>query len=127
MSIHHDSQILIVDDSASVRSIIRKILTQLGYKNIDEASDGGDALAKIAEKQFDLVISDWNMEPMDGRALLEKVRAIEKYAKLPFIIMTADPAINKIVQAKNARVSSFINKPFTAESLKAKISEINTV
>jgi two-component system, chemotaxis family, chemotaxis protein CheY len=126
MPIHHYSNVLIVDDSGTVRNLVRKILAQLGYKNIDEASDGASALAKILEKHFDLVISDWNMEPMNGEELLKEVRANKKYAQLPFIMMTADCAINKIVLARRAGADSFINKPFTPEGLQAKISEINT-
>jgi two-component system, chemotaxis family, chemotaxis protein CheY len=125
MTIHHYSDILIVDDSGAVRSVVRKLLTQLGYKNIDEASDGTSALAKISEKRFDLVISDWNMEPMGGQELLEQVRANEKLQNLPFIMMTADSTIDKIVQARHARVSCFINKPFRADALQAKILEIS--
>jgi two-component system chemotaxis response regulator CheY len=125
MAIHSYSNILVVDDSGAIRGVVRKLLAQLGYKNIDEASDGASALDKILGKHFDLVISDWNMEPMNGEELLTQVRANEKYKYLPFIMMTADRAIEKIVQAKQARVSCFINKPFRAEGLQAKISEIN--
>jgi two-component system, chemotaxis family, chemotaxis protein CheY len=125
MAIHHYCDILIVDDSSTVRSVVRKLLTKLGFRCIDEASDGEAALAKILEKHFDLVISDWNMEPMDGGELLKQVRANKKYENLPFIMMTADPTISKIVQAKHAGVSCFINKPFGAEGLQAKITEIN--
>jgi two-component system chemotaxis response regulator CheY len=126
MNIHQFSSILIVDDSGAVRSVVRKLLTQLGFRNLDEASDGEAALAKISEKQFGLVISDWNMEPMSGRVLLENVRANKQYANLPFIMMTADPSIAKIVQAKHAGVTCFINKPFRAEDLQAKIFQANT-
>jgi two-component system, chemotaxis family, chemotaxis protein CheY len=125
MTIHHYSGILIVDDSGAVRSVVRKLLTQLGFKKIDEASDGAVALKKISEKNVDLVISDWNMEPMGGEELLNQVRADKKYKSLPFIMMTADSAIDKIVKAKHSGVSCFINKPFCAEGLQAKISEIN--
>ena len=124
MSIHHYSDILIVDDSGVVRAVVRKLLTQLGYKLIDEASDGAAALEKILQQHVDLVISDWNMEPMGGQELLERVRANEKYKHLPFIMMTADFTIDKIVEAQHARVSCFINKPFRAEALQAKIMEI---
>lgn len=126
MTIHHASDILIVDDSGAVRSVVRKLLTQLGFKNIDEASDGEAALAKISEKHFGLVISDWNMVPMSGQQLLEQVRANKQYANLPFIMMTADSTIDKIIQAKNAGVTSFIKKPFRAEELQAKILQTNT-
>jgi two-component system chemotaxis response regulator CheY len=125
MTIFRNSHILIVDCSDAARSIVRKLLLQLGYDNIDEASDGADALAKLFEKSYDLVISDWNLDAMDARALLKRIREKREYADLPFIVMTAKPAINKIVQAKHAGVTSFINKPFNAEALKAKISEIN--
>ena len=126
MTIHHFSSILIVDDSGAVRSVVRKLLTQLGFKNIDEAPDGEAALKKISEQHFSLVISDWNMEPMSGNILLENVRANKKYTNLPFIMMTADPSIARIVQAKKAGVTCFISKPFRADDLQAKISQVNT-
>jgi two-component system, chemotaxis family, chemotaxis protein CheY len=128
MTIHHFSSILIVDDSGAVRSVVRRLLTQLGFKNIDEAPNGKAALEKISEQHFSLVISDWNMEPMNGQILLENVRANKKYANLPFIMMTADTSIEKIVQAKKAGVTCFINKPFRADELQAKIlqTDMNT-
>jgi two-component system, chemotaxis family, chemotaxis protein CheY len=125
MIITRKSQILVVDDSGAMRSIVRKLLTQLGYTDIDEVSDGAAALIKINEKHYDLVISDWNMEPMNGHALLEHVRANKKFADLPFIMMTAQSDPDKIVDAKYAGVSSFISKPFSAEALQSKISKIN--
>jgi two-component system chemotaxis response regulator CheY len=125
MTIHHFSSILIVDDSGAVRSVVRKLLTQLGFKNIDEAPDGEAALEKISKQHFSLVISDWNMEPMSGNILLENVRANKKYTNLPFIMMTADPSIERIVQAKKAGVTCFINKPFRADELQAKILQTN--
>lgn len=124
MNIHHFSDILIVDDSIVVRSVVRKLLTQLGYKRIDEAADGAEALKQISEKHFDLVISDWNMQPMSGYELLEQVRANEKWAKLRFVMMTADLSMDKVIQAKHAGVSCFIKKPFSAEDLKSKILQV---
>ena len=124
MTINSQSKILIVDDSGSMRSIVRKLLTQLGYTDVDEAPDGPAALTKMNEKNYGLVISDWNMVPMTGQALLERVRANQKFAELPFIMMTAEPNPDKIIEAKFAGVSSFINKPFSAEELQAKISKI---
>ncbi len=126
MTIHHFSNILLVDDSGAVRSVVRKLLTQLGYRCIDEAADGEAALEKLSEKHIDLVISDWIMEPMSGQELLKRVRAEKKYANLAFIMMTADSTIEKIVQAKHSGASCFINKPFRAEGLQDKISQINT-
>jgi two-component system chemotaxis response regulator CheY len=125
MTIHHFSSILIVDDSGVVRSVVRRLLTQLGFKNIDEAPNGRAALEKISEQHFSLVISDWNMEPMSGQILLQNVRANKMYANLPFIMMTADPSIERIVQAKKAGVTCFIKKPFRAEELQAKILQAN--
>ena len=125
MTINSKSHILVVDDSRAMRSIVRKLLTQLGYTDVDEAPDGAAALEKMNEKLFDLVISDWNMEPMNGQALLEHVRANKKFTDLPFIMMTAQSDPDKIVDAKYAGVSSFISKPFSAEALLAKISKIN--
>jgi two-component system chemotaxis response regulator CheY len=127
MTIHHFSSILIVDDSGAVRSVVRKLLTQLGFKNLDEAADGEAALAKISENHFSLVISDWNMEPMSGQVLLENVRTNKQYANLPFIMMTADPSIEKIVKARHAGVTCFINKPFRAAELQAKILQTNAI
>jgi two-component system chemotaxis response regulator CheY len=126
MTIHQYNSILVVDDSGAMRSIVRKLLVQLGFKNIDEASDGESALAKISENHFALVISDWNMKPMSGQLLLLNVRANKQYANLPFIMMTADSTIDKIVQAKNAGVTCFIKKPFNAQDLQTKILQANT-
>ena len=124
MTIDRSGKILVVDDSGAVRSIVRKLLVQLGYADIDEASDGTEALAKINDADYSLVISDWNMAPMNGQVLLERVRANYKFANLPFIMMTAESDADKIAQAKFAGVSSFINKPFNAEALGAKITQI---
>ena len=112
--------------AAQSRSVVRKLLTQLGFHNLDEASDGEFALAKISEKHFGLVISDWNMERMSGQDLLENVRANKQYANLPFIMMTADPSVEKVVKAKHAGVTCFIKKPFRAEELQAKILQTST-
>jgi two-component system chemotaxis response regulator CheY len=108
-----------------MRSIVRKLLVQLGYIDVDEAPDGAAALAKINEKPYGLVISDWNMEPMNGQVLLERVRANKKFANLPFIMMTAESDPDKIIESKYAGVSSFISKPFRADALQSKISKIN--
>jgi two-component system, chemotaxis family, chemotaxis protein CheY len=126
MPINKDSKILVVDDSSAVRTIVKKLLTQLGYGDVDEASNGVEALAKIYAKPYSLVISDWHMEPMNGRVLLERVRKNVKYAKLPFIMMTAETDADKIAEAKYAGVNSFINKPFNGEALQAKITQIKS-
>ena len=100
-------------------------MAQLGYIDVDEAPDGAAALAKINEKSYGLVISDWNMKPMNGQVLLERVRANKKFANLPFIMMTAESDPDKIIESKYAGVSSFISKPFSADALQSKISKIN--
>ena len=97
MTINRKSQILVVDDSGAMRSIVRELLAQLGYTDVDEASDGATALTKINEKLYGLVISDWNMEPMNGQTLLERVRASKKFADLPFIMMTANQTLTKLL------------------------------
>lgn len=125
MTVNTKSKILVVDDSGAMRSIVRKLLTQLGYTDVDEAPDGTAALAKMNEKLYGLVISDWNMAPMNGQALLEQTRASKKLENLPFIMMTAQSDPDKIIEAKYAGVSSFISKPFSAEALQSKISKIN--
>jgi len=125
MTINKTSPILTADDSGPMRSIVRTLLAQFGYTDIDEASNGAAALTKIDGKHYHLVISDWNMEPMNGQILLERVRASKKFADLPFIMMTAESDPDKIIESKYAGVSSFISKPFNAESLQTKISKNN--
>ena len=125
MTIDSKSKILVVDDSGAVRSIVRKILTQLGYIEVDEASDGVAAFAKMNVKPYALVISDWNMEPINGKALLVQVRSTKKIENIPFIMMTTGSDQYKILKARFAPIC-FIDKPFSAEALQSKISEINT-
>src|SRR5579872_1348397 len=124
MPIDSKSHILIVDDSGAIRSIVRKLLTQIGYSNIDEATDGAAALAKMAEKSYSLVISDWNMEPMNGKALLDHAQTNRALAKIPFIMMTVQADQYKIIAARYPGVVRFIDKPFSAEALQEKISQL---
>jgi two-component system chemotaxis response regulator CheY len=124
MIINSKSHILVVDDSGAVRGIVRKIMMKLGCADVDEASDGTTALAKMNEKRYELVISDWNMEPMNGKALLEQVRGRKTSENVPFIMMTTDSDQYKILEAKYAAVR-FISKPFSAEELQSKISKFN--
>jgi len=102
--------------------IIRNLLTQLGFDNLDEAPDGRAALAKLRERRFGLVISDWNMEPMSGLELLRQVRADPALADLPFIMVTAEARAAKIAEAQRAGLSDYIIKPFGAEALNLKIA-----
>ena len=116
--------ILIVDDYKTMLRIIRNLLKQLGFNNVDEATDGSAALQKLRDKPYGLVISDWNMEPMSGLELLKEVRADGKLNGLPFIMITAESKTDNVVAAKQAGVSNYIVKPFNAETLKTKLATV---
>jgi two-component system chemotaxis response regulator CheY len=115
------ASVLVVDDYVTMRHLLRRLLQQIGFTNIADAADGMTALAKLREQPFDLVISDWNMEPMSGLALLKAVRADDTLKKLPFIMVTAESKVENVVAAKEAGVSNYIVKPFNADTLKTKI------
>jgi two-component system chemotaxis response regulator CheY len=120
-----DINILIVDDYKTMLRVIRNLLGQIGYKNVDEATDGGMALEMIRHKQYGLIISDWNMEPMSGFDLLKTIRATPgAMQKVPFIMVTAESKTENIIAAKQAGVNNYIVKPFSAETLKAKIDSV---
>ncbi len=121
MAVDKNMPILIVDDYKTMLRIIRNLLKQLGFDNVEEATDGTAALQKLRESEFKLVISDWNMEPMTGIELLREVRADENLKKLPFIIVTAESKTKNVVIAKEAGVSNYIVKPFNAATLKSKL------
>ena len=116
--------ILVVDDYATMRRIIKNLLKQLGFSNIYEAADGQEALGVIAETDFGLIISDWNMEPMTGLELLKQVRADDKTKHMPFIMVTAESKTENVIAAKQAGVNNYIVKPFNAETLKTKMSSV---
>ena len=116
--------ILIVDDYKTMLRIIRSLLTQLGFINIDEAYNGSEALVRLQEKKYELIISDWNMEPMTGLELLKSVRADENLKSVPFIMVTAESKTDNVIAAKQAGVSNYIVKPFNAETLKAKLVSV---
>lgn len=124
MAINKAMPILIVDDYKTMLRIIRGLLNQLGFTNIDEATDGTAALQLIGQKQYGLIISDWNMEPMSGYELLQKVRGAEKTRLLPFIMITAESKTENVILAKQAGVSNYIVKPFNADTLKGKIETV---
>jgi two-component system chemotaxis response regulator CheY len=116
--------ILVVDDYNTMVRIIKKLLKTIGYENVDEASNGEEALGKIKQKQYGLIISDWNMEPMTGFELLKAVRADETTAKTPFILVTAESKPENVLAAQQAGVSSYLVKPFSAPALKEKIDAV---
>jgi two-component system chemotaxis response regulator CheY len=116
--------ILIVDDYKTMLRIIRNLLKQLGFNNVDEATDGSMALQKLRDKEYGLVISDWNMEPMTGIQLLREVRADAKLKALPFIMITAESKTENVIAAKEAGVNNYIVKPFNAATLKTKLASV---
>jgi len=124
MAVDKNMPILIVDDYKTMLRIIRNLLKQIGFENVDEATDGTQALQKLREKKFGLVISDWNMEPMTGIELLREVRADDNLKKLPFIMVTAESKTENVVIAKEAGVSNYIVKPFNAATLKSKLTGV---
>lgn len=124
MAVNKNMPILIVDDYKTMLRIVRNLLKQLGFENVDEATDGTMALAKVKEKQYGLIISDWNMEPMSGFELLTRIRADDATKALPFIMVTAESKTDNVIAAKKAGVNNYIVKPFNVDTLKQKMSAV---
>ena len=124
MAVDKNMSVLIVDDYKTMLRIIRNLLRQLGFNNVEEATDGAAALAKARQANFGLIISDWNMEPMTGLQLLKEVRADDALKQVPFIMITAESKTENVVAAKEAGVNNYIVKPFNAETLKTKMSAV---
>lgn len=119
-----NTNVLIVDDYKTMLRIIRNLLKQLEFDNVEEASDGQEALSKLRTGSFGLVISDWNMAPMTGLDLLKEVRADARLKETPFIMITAESKTENVIAAKAAGVSNYIVKPFNAETLRDKIEKV---
>jgi two-component system chemotaxis response regulator CheY len=124
MAVDHSMPVLIVDDYKTMIRIIRNLLKQLGFANVDEAGDGSAALDMMRQKQYGLIISDWNMEPMTGYELLREVRADDRLSTTPFIMVTAESKTENVIAAKKAGVNNYIVKPFNAATLKSKIDAV---
>ncbi|CAA7615835.1 chemotaxis regulator transmitting signal to flagellar motor component [Candidatus Terasakiella magnetica] len=124
MAVDKNMNVLIVDDYKTMLRIIRNLLKQLGFNNVDEATDGAMALQMLRVGNYGLVISDWNMEPMTGLQLLREVRADAKLKPVPFIMVTAESKSENVIAAKEAGVSNYIVKPFNAETLKTKMTSV---
>ena len=124
MSVDMNMPILVVDDYKTMLRIIRNLLKQLGFNNVEDASDGQTALDKIKRKKYGLVISDWNMQPMTGLDLLKAVKSESDLKDIPFIMVTAESKTENVIAAKEAGVSNYIIKPFNASTLKTKISSV---
>ena len=116
--------VLVVDDYSTMVRIIKKLLKQIGFENVDDAASGEAALQKIKAKQYGLIISDWNMEPMTGYELLKEVRADPGLSKTPFIMVTAESKTENVIAAKKAGVNNYIVKPFNAQTLHSKIQAV---
>jgi two-component system, chemotaxis family, chemotaxis protein CheY len=126
MAVDLSIPILVVDDYNTMVRIIRNLLKQLGFGDIDDAADGAAALAKLRKRRFGLVISDWNMEPMTGYQLLQEVRSDPDLFTVPFIMVTAESKTENVIAAKKAGVSNYIVKPFNAQTLRSKIEAVFT-
>jgi two-component system chemotaxis response regulator CheY len=124
MSLNPQMKILVVDDFATMRRIIKNILKQLGYDNVEEADDGANALKKLRASKFDFVVTDWNMPNMSGLDLVKAMRADEALKETPILMVTAEAMKENIVEAVKSGVNNYIVKPFTAEVMKAKIEKI---
>ena len=124
MAVDLTMSVLVVDDYNTMIRIIRNLLKQIGFQDVDDAADGTAALGKLREKHYGLVISDWNMEPMTGYELLKEVRQDPGLAKTPFIMVTAESKTENVIAAKKAGVNNYIVKPFNAATLKTKIEAV---
>jgi two-component system chemotaxis response regulator CheY len=124
MSLNKNMRVMIVDDYNTMLRIMRNLLRQLDFNNVEEATNGETALNALRREPFDLVISDWNMAPMTGLDLLRSVRGEEKLKRIPFIMVTAESKTENVITAKQAGVSNYIVKPFNAETLRMKIESV---
>lgn len=117
-------KILVVDDFPTMRRIIRNLLKDLGYENVDEAEDGAMGLEKLRNGSFDFVVSDWNMPNLDGLEMLKQIRADAALEKLPVLMVTAEAKKENIIAAAQAGASGYVVKPFTAATLEEKLNKI---
>jgi two-component system chemotaxis response regulator CheY len=117
-------KILVVDDFATMRRIVKNVLKQIGFTKIVEADDGSTALAVLQKDKIDLIVSDWNMPKVTGLELLKTVRSDESMKAIPFLMVTAEAQKDYVIQAVQAGVSNYVVKPFTAEALKEKLEKI---
>ncbi|GFM38171.1 chemotaxis response regulator CheY [Desulfovibrio psychrotolerans] len=124
MAFDPNMRVLVVDDFSTMRRIVKNILRQIGFTNIVEADDGTTAWETLNKDKIDFIISDWNMPNMTGIELLRKVRGSEEFGDLPFLMVTAEAQQENIIEAVQAKVSNYIVKPFTAETMKQKIDKI---
>ena len=117
-------KVLVVDDMVTMRRIVKNILKQLGFGNVDEAENGQEALQKLKTDTFGFVVSDWNMPVMTGIDMLRAIRADDKLKAIPVLMVTAEAQQSNLIEAVQAGVSNYIVKPFTAETMQEKIAKI---
>ena len=117
-------KVLVVDDFATMRRIIKNVLKQLGFTKVLEADDGTTALEILKENKVDLIISDWNMPNMTGLDLLKTIRGEKTTQSIPFLMVTAEAQKDNVIQAVQSGVSNYLVKPFTAEAIKEKLTQI---
>ncbi|WP_414499470.1 MULTISPECIES: chemotaxis response regulator CheY [unclassified Zymobacter] len=115
---------LVIDDFPTMRRIVRNLLKELGYANVEEAEDGVDALNKLREGSFDFVVSDWNMPNLDGLEMLKQIRQDDQLKHLPVLMVTAEAKKENIIEAAQAGASGYVVKPFTAGTLEEKLNKI---
>lgn len=124
MPVDKSMNVLVIDDYKTMIRIVRNLMDQLGFKNVDEAADGATALNMIRNKDYGLVLSDWNMQPMTGFDLLKAVRADERTKTLPFVMVTAEAKTENVIAARQAGCNNYIIKPFTLAVLKQKLTNV---
>ena len=119
------TRFLVVDDFSTMRRIVRNLLKELGYSNVDEAEDGAMALSKLRSEQFDFVITDWNMPVMDGLTMLQNIRADAAISKMPVLMVTAEAKKENIIAAAQAGANGYVVEPFTAATLDEKLLQVS--
>lgn len=124
MAADKSMNVLVVDDYKSMVRIVRGMLNQPGFVNVDDAPDGAAAMALLKEKDYGLVLSDWNMQPVTGLELLKQVRAEERTKKTPFVMVTAEAKVENVIAARQAGVNNYVIKPFTLAVLKQKLTSV---
>jgi two-component system chemotaxis response regulator CheY len=124
MAVDKTMNVLVVDDYRTMIRIVRGLLNQLGFHNVDDAADGDTAFQMIKSKSYGLVLSDWNMQPTTGLELLQRVRADAEVKSVPFVMVTAEAKTENVVAARQAGVNNYVIKPFTLAVLKQKLSSV---
>ena len=124
MAVDLSMNVLVVDDYKTMVRIVRNLLQQLGFSNIDDAADGAAAMEMVKSKPYGLILSDWNMAPMTGYELLKSVRAEPASAKIPFVLLTAESKAENVIAARQAGANNYIVKPFTLAILKQKLTTV---